>query len=134
MADEKGIMRGGALVRDLKRPQKRAPVHSIGDAPPPINISQTWGNILSRDMEILGQSVAGVDFTLDQNKIAFLHQFVRGMVTKIVTKGGLRTDAGYIDHVATSICARHGPSPGPPTRSIMDVSSSYSQWLSSIFL
>lgn len=134
MADEKGIMRGGALLRDLKRPQKKPPVHSIGDAPPPINISQTWGNILSRDMEILGQSVAGVDFTLDQNKIAFLHQFVRGMVTKIVTKGGLRTDAGYIDHIATSICARHGPSPGPPTRNIMDVSSSYSQWLSSIFL
>ena len=134
MADENGIMRGGALLRDLKRPQKKPPVHSIGDAPPPINISLTWGNILSRDMEILGQSVAGVDFTLDQNKIAFLHQFVRGMVTKIVTKGGLRTDAGYIDHIATSICARHGPSPGPPTRSIIDVSSSYSQWLSSIFL
>lgn len=134
MADEKGIMRGGALLRRPKGIQKRAQVHTIGDAPPPINISLTWANILSRDMEILGQSAAGVDFTLDQNKIVFLHQFVRGMVTKIVTKGGLRTDAEYIDHIATSICTRHGPNPGPPTRSIMDVSSSYSQWLSSIFL
>lgn len=134
MADEKGIMRGGALLRGRKMIQKRAPVARTGDAAPPINISQTWGNILSRDMEILGQSVAGVDFTLDENKIVFLHQFVRGMLTKIVTKGGLRTDSAYIDHIATSICARHGPSPGPPTRSVMDLSSSYSQWLSSIFL
>jgi hypothetical protein len=132
MADEKGIMRGGALLRDLKRPQKRAPVR--GDAPPPINISRTWGDILRRDMEILGQNAAAVAAAPNAGKIAFLQQFVRGMVTKIVTKGGLRTDAGYIDHIATSICARHGPSPGPPTRSVMDVSSSYSQWLSSIFL
>jgi len=132
MADEKGIMRGGALLRDLKRPQKRPPVR--GDAPPSINISLTWGDILKRDMEILGQSAAAVATAPNAGKIAFLQQFVRGMVTTIVTKGGLRTDPGYIDHIATSICARHGPSPGPPTRSVMDVSSSYSQWLSSIFL